>query len=129
MGVYILLFRGINVGGRNKLPMKDLVSLLEEFGFEDIQTLIQSGNVVLRSSTAITDKTIEDIANKIESSHGFNPEILLLSFEELQQTIDQCPFNVDDGKTLHFFFFDQVPPDPDLEKLESLKRRYGTIFN
>ena len=42
---WIGLFRGINVGGRNRLPMKDLAALLAEQGFDEVRTYIQSGNV------------------------------------------------------------------------------------
>jgi uncharacterized protein (DUF1697 family) len=50
MNSYVLLLRGINVGGKNKVPMAELKSRLEEQGFEDVQTYIQSGNVILRSA-------------------------------------------------------------------------------
>lgn len=49
MNSYVVLLRGINVGGKNKIPMAALKLCLEEQGFEDIVTYIQSGNVVLRS--------------------------------------------------------------------------------
>lgn len=48
---WIALFRGINVGGNNILPMKDLRTLLEKLGCENIKTYIQSGNVVCMHST------------------------------------------------------------------------------
>ena len=50
MKTYIALFRGINVGGRNMLPMKELKPMLERNGCLDVQTYIQSGNVVFRSA-------------------------------------------------------------------------------
>jgi len=46
MKIHILLFRGINVGGNNILPMKALASLLEEHGCRNVRTYIRSGNVV-----------------------------------------------------------------------------------
>ena len=46
---WIALLRGVNVGGTNKLPMKELASELEAIGFENVRTYIQSGNVVFRS--------------------------------------------------------------------------------
>ena len=48
MGTFVCLFRGINVGGRNVLPMKALVGLFEGYGLEEVKTYIQSGNVVFR---------------------------------------------------------------------------------
>ena len=49
MDTYIALFRGINVGGNNILPMVELVLVLEELGLSNIKTYIQSGNVVFQS--------------------------------------------------------------------------------
>ena len=49
---YVILMRGINVGGQNKIAMSKLKPFLEEQGFENVTTLLQSGNVVLRSKLA-----------------------------------------------------------------------------
>jgi uncharacterized protein (DUF1697 family) len=46
---YVILLRGINVGGKNKLSMKDLKESLEEFGYENVATYINSGNVIANS--------------------------------------------------------------------------------
>ena len=60
MNTYILLFRGINVGGKNTIKMKELVSLLEDLGLFQVQTYIQSGNVVyLLDITMQSDGDIE----------------------------------------------------------------------
>ena len=65
MNNYIALFRGINVGGRNILPMKELTAILEGLGYEDIRTYIQSGNVVLRSKHEVGEKSAEEISSKL----------------------------------------------------------------
>ena len=49
MDTFIALFRGINVGGNNIIPMKDLASLMSEHGYTDVKTYIQSGNVVFNA--------------------------------------------------------------------------------
>ncbi len=53
MTTYAVLLRGINVGGKNKIPMADLESCLEDAGFSDVETYIQSGNVILRSDLGV----------------------------------------------------------------------------
>ncbi len=63
MGVYIALLRGINVGGNNKLPMKDLAALFEKAGCKKVVTYIQSGNVVFEAD-AKTAKAIAETMNK-----------------------------------------------------------------
>ena len=61
---YIALLKGINVGGHKKVPMAELRELLTKSGFENVQTYIQSGNVLLRSS----EKNIQKIEDTIKKS-------------------------------------------------------------
>lgn len=63
MQTYVVLMRGINVGGKNKVQMAKLRSFLEELGFSDVITYIQSGNVILRSTL-----TAHNISDKIEKA-------------------------------------------------------------
>jgi uncharacterized protein (DUF1697 family) len=60
---YLVLLRGINVGGKNKVPMAELRKLLEDLGYVDGSTYIASGNVVLRS-----DRTAAEIKSQIEDA-------------------------------------------------------------
>lgn len=50
MDTFVALFRGVNVGGKNSLPMKELVSIFESLGASDVRTYVQSGNVVFQSA-------------------------------------------------------------------------------
>lgn len=122
MKTYIVLLRGINVTGRNILPMKDLTVMIDELGCKDIQTYIQSGNVVLKSKDTI-DKLSKKISKMILEKKGFAPKVLLLEISELEKIVKNNPFKTDDGKTLHFFFLDSAAKSPDLEKLESVKTK------
>jgi uncharacterized protein (DUF1697 family) len=56
VNTYIVLFRGINAGGKNILPMKELVEIFEGMGFEKVKTYIQSGNVVFHSKINLAKK-------------------------------------------------------------------------
>lgn len=100
MKTWILLFRGINVGGRNLLPMKELVTRLQAMGFEDVRSYIQSGNVVLCSKS----RPAEEIAEMIESDFGFRPELLVLDQEEFASAVSHNPWPTAEGKTVHFYF-------------------------
>jgi uncharacterized protein (DUF1697 family) len=115
MKTYILLFRGINVGGNNLLSMKPLVELLNSCGYEQVKTYIQSGNVVLNSP----HKPNNVISEKIESNFGFKPKLLVLNKTEFEQTIQNNPFGAAEGKTIHFFFLADEPT-VDTEKLQRL---------
>jgi uncharacterized protein (DUF1697 family) len=123
MNTYIALFRGINVGGNNILPMKDLVEILEGMGCEKVKTYIQSGNVVFRSKKKQANKIAGEISSKISESHGFEPKVLLLEISELHDAIENNPFKTEDGKALHFFFLNFHPNNPDLERLMALKAK------
>ena len=117
MTTYISLFLGINVGGRNILPMKDLVDYLEKMGCQNVSTYIQSGNVVFQAHPDHTNKLSEELGSKIKESHGFKPHILILKKEKLEEAVKNNPFSTDEGKVLYFFFLDSQPQNPDLDML------------
>lgn len=121
MNTYIALFRGINVGGKNILPMKGLVEILDDMGCEDIKTYIQSGNVVFRIKQENQKKIAEEISQKILGNFDFEPKVLLLELADLHAAIDNNPFETKDGKALHFFFLASHPEAPDLEQLVAVK--------
>jgi uncharacterized protein (DUF1697 family) len=121
MTTYVALFRGINVGGKNILPMKDLVRILESIGCEKVKTYIQSGNAVFRTGKIRKKELEEKISSKILETHGFRPKVLLLEVKELADAIENNPFNNIEGKALHFFFLESTPVKPDLEKLHNIK--------
>ena len=124
MNTYICLLRGINVGGNSKLPMKELVVVLEGLGLTNVKTYIQSGNVVFQSERTDTAALATAVSAAIGQSHGFAPAILLLTGEELNAAIQANPFPEaeDDHKSLHFFFLEPAPKDPDLGALDALKK-------
>jgi uncharacterized protein (DUF1697 family) len=93
MAKYVALLRGINVGGKNKLPMAGLKKCLEELGFSDVATYIASGNVIFES-----DKGPEEIKAQIEQalpkSFKLDSElvkVLVLSRNQLQAIITKKP--------------------------------------
>ncbi|MFN8441315.1 MAG: DUF1697 domain-containing protein [Caldilineaceae bacterium] len=123
MNTYIGLLRGINVGGNNKLPMKELVILLEGLGLQKVKTYIQSGNVVFQSERADRSALSQAITAAIKQQFGFAPAILLIGTDELKAAMAANPFpeGEEDHKTLHFFFLDEIPANPKLEALERLR--------
>lgn len=121
MNTYIALFRGINVGGNNLLPMKALAQTLEGMGFKDIRTYIQSGNVVFRARKQAPAKLAKAISANISSEYGFEPRVLILEAADLQAAINQNPFDTEVGKALHCYFLDEKPSKPNLEKINTLR--------
>ncbi|MBK8902676.1 MAG: DUF1697 domain-containing protein [Anaerolineaceae bacterium] len=123
MDTIIALLRGINVGGHHKLPMRELKALLEGMGLTNVQTYIQSGNAVFQSEQTDRAKLAQSITVAIEDSYGFAPQVFLLDLASLQEAITANPFPEGEAepKSLHLFFLDAVPQDPDLDALEELK--------
>jgi len=123
MPVRIALFRGINVGGRNSLPMKALSTLLESLGCADVKTYIQSGNVVFRHASTDVEKLSRDISAAIDNEFGFLPNVLVLTPTDLQHAIDGNPFAdaTSEPKTLHLWFLAGEARNVDLASIESLK--------
>jgi len=118
---FIALLRGINVGGHNKLPMKELKALLEGMGCSEVVTYIQSGNLIFQHQATEPGPLAESIGVEIERVYGFRPEVTLLAPVELETAIANNPFQTDPGKALHFYFLKTPPALAGLEKLEALK--------
>ena len=123
MEIWIALLRGINVGGKHILPMKELVRLLESLKLRDVTTYIQSGNVVFRSAAKTPARLADKIAAAIEADYGFRPHVLVFGADRLQESIASNPFAEGEAepKTLHLFFLGARPDAPDLESLTKLK--------
>jgi uncharacterized protein (DUF1697 family) len=90
---YLLLLRGINVGGRNKVPMAGLRELLEELGYRDVSTYIASGNVILRSEAspaAIRRKIEQALPAKFKLDSELI-SVLVLTHAQLRAVVEGKP--------------------------------------
>lgn len=123
MTTYIALLRGINVGGHNKLPMKELRELMADLGFSDVQTYIQTGNIAFQSDMSDPKAIASQIRSEIKKQFGFEPDVLVLTQDQLRAAIKANPFPQAESepKTLHLFFLLEKPADPDLDSLEGIK--------
>jgi len=132
MKTYIALFRGINVGGSNLLPMRQLVSILEGLGLQRVETYIQSGNAVFRSKISEASRLATQIGAAIEKARGFRPDVMLLGAAELQRAMDANPFpeGTAEPNKLHLYFLASAPQKPDLAALQGLasaRERFALI--
>jgi len=124
MKTYIALFRGINVGGKHALPMKELVVVLEGLGSRNVKTYIQSGNAVFESQEKDASRLEHKISLEIKRRRGFEPYVLLLELADIERAITENPFPEaeTDPQALHVGFLASAPENPQLKTLESLKR-------
>jgi uncharacterized protein (DUF1697 family) len=93
MNPYVILLRGINVGGKNNVPMASLKTCLEELGFSNVLTYIASGNVILESDKP-ADETKAQIEKALPASFKLDNElikVLVLTRNQLQAVVDNKP--------------------------------------
>ena len=123
MKTWIALFRGINVGGKNILKMADLKKDLESLNLKKVRTYIQSGNVVFESSAKAASTVGKKISKRLVEQHGFAPQLLILSVDQLKNAIQSNPFPqaVSEPKLLHFFFLASASKQPDLDGVKSIQ--------
>jgi len=106
---FVALLRGINVGGKNKLPMKDLVALFESAGCIDVRHYIQSGNLVFGAAAALAKRLPTVLPTAIERNFGLNVPVVVRSRDELRTVAKAHPL-VDAGvDALHVVFLADAP--------------------
>jgi uncharacterized protein (DUF1697 family) len=114
----IALLRGINIGPRQRVKMPELRKLLEDLGHTDVETLVQSGNVVFsaRAKPATLEKQLEEA---IEKELGVDPKVVVRTRDELAAAIKANPYTVPDNpKDLHVTFLSGKPDKAAVKKLE-----------
>jgi len=68
---YVAFLRGINVGGHHKVPMADLRKELEKLGFENVETLLNSANIIFEAISDYEENLEKKISAHLEKSFGF----------------------------------------------------------
>jgi uncharacterized protein (DUF1697 family) len=113
MQVYIAFLRGINVGGHKKVLMADLKVMFESLGFKEVETYIQSGNVVFKAKeeTNLAHK----IAEAIEVKYGFIVSVLVKKASELSKILSKCPFSDEKREKSYFILLKETPSSEHVE--------------
>ena len=115
----IALLRGINIGPRQRVKMPELRELLEGLGHANVETLVQSGNIVFTSRAA--PKTLEQqLEEEIEKGLGVDPKVVVRTRDELAAVIEANPFpdTPNAKKNLHVTF---LSGKPDAEAVKALE--------
>ena len=118
---HVALLRGINVGGRNKLPMKTLVGIFEGLGCGDVTTWIQSGNVVFSAAPRHTGRLAARVSRGIAEAVGLDVPVVLRSADELAAIVENNPFVADgaDERGLHVMFLADRPAAAQIAALDA----------
>jgi uncharacterized protein (DUF1697 family) len=109
----VALLRGVNVGGRNTIAMRDLVALFAEAGCDNVRTHIQSGNVLFTASPDCADDLPESVAKRIAERFGYRTTVVARTADQLAEIVANNPFLAAgaDEDSLHVMFLSDTP-DP-----------------
>ena len=111
---HVALLRGVNVGGRNKLPMAGLRALFVDLGFTDVATLIQSGNVVFTASRPPEPNRLEE---EILERFSLTTTVVARDEGQIHEVVEANPFKGVDPERVHVAF---LPTPPDVARLDGL---------
>jgi uncharacterized protein (DUF1697 family) len=121
--VNVALLRGINVGGRNLLPMKELAALVADAGGRNVRTYIQSGNVLFDAGAAVAARMAAIVRKAIAKEFGFDVPIVLRTAEELARVVKSNPFPKE-TEALHVAFLADRPAVEALDPTRSPGDRF-----
>lgn len=88
---YIAFLRGINISGKNKVPMAELKTLFEQLGFGGVKTLLNSGNVCFASDDGNTDAVCNKIKSALGSQFDFEIPVVVIKKSELEDITANAP--------------------------------------
>ena len=120
---HVALLRGINVGGNHRLPMKHLTAMFTKAECVDVETYIQTGNVVFRAPATVAKRLPGTITTAIEQQFGFSVPVVIRSQEELAATVARNPFlkRGIDTAALRVAFLANVPDPASVAVLDTTR--------
>lgn len=129
MITYISILRGINVSGHNIIKMDQLKKLMASLGFENVQTYIQSGNIIYQSKKTDPKKLSESIKKGIQKDFGYDVPVHTLTIDTLETIIKNNPFTKLslDTSFLHVTFLAAMPDPAKIEILKSMDTKKDTF--
>ena len=92
MTKYVVFLRGINVGGHKPVKMEELKKAFESMGFQNVKTILASGNVLFETTETGTDNLLKRIEEKLEKEYWHEIGVLIRTIEEIQNLADADPF-------------------------------------
>ena len=127
MQTYIAILRGINVSGQKMMKMAALATMFESLGFKNVQTYIQTGNVIFKSEPEDTGELAERIKAEIVKTFGFEVPVIVMTKGELEYVFKNNHFTTardEDLSKLHVTFLSAEPAQADMDKVAS--KRYDS---
>ena len=88
---YIILLRGVNISGKNKVSMPKLKQLLEENSYQNVSTYLNSGNIIIESNINNKELIVENISKIIEFNFNIKIPIYIMTVSELEDILNNSP--------------------------------------
>jgi uncharacterized protein (DUF1697 family) len=123
MPTYVAFLRAVNVGKR-KYPMAELRQALTDAGFEEVETHIQTGNVLLRTRLRSRKKVVEALEKAMLADRGFEVPVVLLTPQELTETYEEARAFAN-GKQLQGHYLSLLASPPTEAGAAALEARSG----
>lgn len=122
MSRFIALLRGINVSGQKKIKMSELRILFENLGFQNVETYIQSGNVIFSSKEKSTTKIANKISSGINTKYNFDVQLIILTPKDIDRVLKNNPFVKKKKETerLYVTFLSAMPSIENINKLNEI---------
>src|ERR1700733_2616342 len=121
MPVLVAMLRGVNLGAHNRIKMDALRDLCGSLDLLDVQTYVQSGNIVFKTKERNLSAMAKKIRSGIEKKFGFSPEVILRSTSDMRDVVFRNPFagvkNIEPGKLL----VDFLSAEPTSEAYKSVR--------
>lgn len=121
MKTYISILRGINVSGHKVIKMVALKDMYERLNCTNIQTYIQSGNVVFQHENSDTASLAQRISDKILQHFGFEVPVIVMDIEKLKRIVADNPFIADPDKDISFLHVTFLSSPPEMSLIYNLK--------
>ncbi len=118
---YIAFLRAINVGGNAIIKMADLKRMFESAGLENVQTYIQSGNVIFETEEKNIDAVEKRIASQLEGAAGYKIHLFARTMRELQSIVSKSPFEAKGDEIAYVAFLNEKPDAKSQQALLALK--------
>jgi len=121
MQKYIAFLRAINVGGTTIIKMTDLKQMFESFGLENVETYIQTGNVIFGSQESDTSVLEEQIERQLEIAYGKRIQLFVRTIPEVVKMVAKCPFQPQGEETAYIAILQSKPARKNVDQLMSFR--------
>jgi uncharacterized protein (DUF1697 family) len=120
---YVVLVRGVNVGGHNKLPMAKFRELLTGLGFTDVATYLQSGNAVITAARQSPAKLATTVERALKQELNLSVQVLAVTGDRLKRIVNDNPMVKDDHYPTHLYvaFMSGKPNSKALQAIDATR--------